>query len=687
MKNKRWIDCLSSKYINRELSWLSFNYRVLAEARKITNPLLERIKFLSISDKNLDEFYMVRVAGLKKKSWSGINSKSVDGLTINEQLTLINQEARRMIKIQGEIWEELDKELKNQDIVIIHSITELEPYELKSLQLFFEKNIFPILSPLAVDPAHPFPLIPNDSLGIVLKLQKKNKDLNAIIALPKNTNRFIKLKENKFVPLELLIKHYFDKLFPGFKIKDHSLFHIIRDNDLSLADAVDEDDDLREIYRDAIKRRRHAEVIRLILDKNCSEALADFIQTQLELDLDDIFRVDTLMNYSDLEELCKIKNPHLHFPEFVPRLPSLILDYDYFAAIKNRDIVVHHPYESFDVVVQFLEQASKDPQVIAIKQMLYRTGPQSSIVKALVEAAERGKYVTAVVELKARFEEETNIKLAEVLEKAGVQVIYGFIDYKTHSKITAVIRSENNESKIYCHLGTGNYNPVTAQVYTDISLLTCDEIIGKDTIKIFNYLTGYAEPEKLQKISISPLNLQKKLLELIDIEIENSKKNKAAQIWAKLNAILDPVIIDKLYEASQAGVKMDLVIRGICGLKPGLKGLSENIKVKSIVGRFLEHSRIVCFANGQNLPSENAKVFISSSDWMQRSFYHRIETLIPVENPMAHKQILEQIMKSNLDDDLQSWSMNPDGSYVQIPNGNFSAQEFFMTHKSLMDLS
>lgn len=679
-----------SRYINRELSWLSFNYRVLREARNPKNPLLERIRFLAISDKNLDEFYMVRVAGLKKKFWSGIESRSFDGLTILEQLIHIDQEVREMIALQSEIWQELVAELERENITI-KNIKELDDNEKAWLQEYFAQNIFPILTPLAIDPAHPFPLIANDAFAIVLRLHRKDKDLNALIPLPKNAPRFINLEQmdTKFVPLEQVINFCFDRLFPGFTIKDHTLFHIIRNSDITLASEVDDDDDLVEIFRDALKRRRHGEVIRLTIDHSASESLLDLVSTELELDKEDIFHIDGFMNFSDVEEFTKIKRPDLLFKKYSPRFPERIEDfnYDYFAAIRAKDLVVHHPYESFDVVTAFLEQAAKDPQVIAIKQTLYRTSPDSPTVKTLIEAAERGKSVTVVIELKARFDEEANIRLSERLETAGVQVVYGFINFKTHCKVSIVVRNEGKETKIYSHWGTGNYNPITAQIYTDLSLFTCDLAIGRDAIKIFNYLTGYAEPEKLEKISISPINLQNNLINLIQEEIKNAQKGKPAAIWAKMNSLLDPVIIDQLYLASQAGVKIELVVRGICGLKPGINGLSENIIVKSIVGRFLEHSRIICFANGSSIPSNKTKVFISSSDWMQRSFHHRIETLVPLENITVHKQVLEQVMQANLKDDEQSWLMNANGTYTKINGNNFNAQEFFMTNKSLSGTS
>lgn len=675
-------DLPAERYTNRELSWLQFNYRVLEEAENKAHPLLERLKFLAISDRNLDEFYMIRVAGLKSKSWDGLEGRSFDGLTISEQLQAINQETRTMVAKQSKVWAELSDELEKQEIKIIRNVNELSSQELDFLELEFINNIFPTLTPLAIDPAHPFPLIANDGLTMVLLLENRDKLINALIPLPKNIARFIDIngKSKKFVALEAVISHFSRQLFPGCHILDQSLFHIIRNSDIVIDSDIEDDDDLVEIYKDALKRRQHGEIIRLMVNEGSSTSLLEFICEELEIDKEDIFYVDDLLNISDLDELTKIKRADLAFEKYKPKTPAVFKDfnYNYFAAIRASDIVMHHPYDSFEAVVDFLKQAANDSKVIAIKQMLYRTSSNSPIVRALAEAAENGKQVTAVIEIKARFDEEANIKLAQVLEKAGVQVIYGFINYKTHSKICMVVRRESEGVRTYVHFGTGNYNPQTAKIYTDLSLMSCDEKLGRDAIKVFNYLTGYAEPEKLERLYISPINLQKKLIKLIEQEKENAKQGLPAEIWAKMNSLSDPQIIDELYAAAMAGVKIKLIVRGICCLNPVHESLKGNIEVRSIVGRFLEHSRICCFANGDKIGKEATKVYISSSDWMQRSFYRRVETLIPIKDLELKERICMGIMNANLKDNKQAWIMKDKQSYARLSGGDFSAQEFFM---------
>lgn len=680
-------------FLNRELSWLQFNYRVLKEAKNPQNPLLEKMRFLAISDKNLDEFYMIRVAGLKRLKRLKSSSLPQDNSSI-EALEEIEAETIKMLAKQQSILEELIKDLEEADIEIITSEKNLNEKEIKWLEENFDDKIFSILTPLAVDPMHPFPLIANDAFAFVLKL-KKNRDsklIYSLLVIPQNFPRFIYLKNSskKIVPLEICIKLFFKKIFQGFTILDQGLFHIIRDSDIQITDDVEDDVDLINSFRAALKDRQQGHVIRLIVQDSLSDDLENFLLEQLEACREDIFRIKAdFLNLSDFDQLTQISRSDLLFKPYLPRFPERIVDYnyDYFAAIKAKDILVHHPYESFDVVVDFLNTAANDPNVIAIKQTLYRTSSDSLIVKALIHAAEKGKAVTAVVELKARFNEEVNINLSATLEQAGVQVVYGFIDYKIHSKMSLVIRKEKTELKHYVHIGTGNYHPLTAQIYTDVSLFTCDKAITKDIVKIFNFLTGYAEPEDLEKIIISPFYLQNSIIDLIDNEIKNAKAGKVAEIWAKMNSLVDSTVIKKLYEASNAGVKINLIVRGICCLKPGLKGLSENISVKSIIGRFLEHSRIACFANGQKIPSANTKVFISSADWMARNFHNRVEMMAPIENPTVQKQLLEQIMLANLKDDSQSWIMNSDGTYSKTKSNDFSSQKYFMTNKSLSGTS
>jgi polyphosphate kinase len=676
------------RFFNRELSWLEFNDRVLQEANNTNHPLFERLRFLAISDKNLDEFYMVRVAGMKGQLRARLDRVSPEGMSTFEQLETIDKRSRILVEEQQATWKRLKKELSHEGLQVVHP-HELFPDEGQWLKEHFEHVVLPTLTPVAVDPAHPFPLIPNDGFSIVLKLSKGNKSRVywALIPIPQNIPRFIRLKDDhfRFIPLEEAIGLHYDKLFPGFQVADSGFFHLIRDSEME----IDEDvEDLVETFKSALQQRRHGNVIRLMVNHDISEDLLDFVVDELEVHRQDIFPIKGLFNLSDLPQLMVHERPDLMFMRYTPRYPERIRHFagDCFAAIRHKDFIVHHPYESFDAVVAFLRQAAQDPDVLTIKQTLYRTSDNSPIVRALIEAAEAGKSVTAIIELKARFDEEMNIRLAQKMEQAGVQVVYGFIDLKTHSKVSMVVRREGKEMRTYMHYGTGNYHPITAKIYTDLSLFTCDPVLGKDTVKMFNYLTGYARPESLEKLVISPLAMQQKLLQMIHQEAQNAREGKPAQIWAKLNSLVDPVAIDALYQASQAGVQIDLIIRGICCLRPGIKGLSENIRVKSVVGRFLEHSRIICFANGEALPSSAAKLYISSADWMPRNFHKRVETLVPLENPTVRQQVMEQIMLANLKDNQQSWTLDASGHYTRItksPDPAFSAQDYFMTNPSL----
>jgi polyphosphate kinase len=674
-------------FINRELSWLKFNLRVLEEAENLKNPILERIRFLAISDSNLDEFFMVRVASLHDKLEAGIDSCSPDGLSLQEQLEYIYAESREFVLKQEKLWGKITEELKKHSIYILNS-NELSDNEKMWLEKYFATEIFPALTPLAIDPAHPLPLIPNDSFSMALQLSNnKAKKISALITIPQNLQRFISIqaKDSKFLPIEEAIKIFLDKLFPGFRIDSHGLFHLIRNSEMEIDDELDDMDDFVEVFKTALKERKRGDVIRLMVQDDMDASLLEFLLGQLNVESNEVFLVSGLMNFSDLSQFCKLNRPELIFPKYKARYPERIrsFDDDCFEAIRNKDLLIHHPYESFDVVVDFLKQAAKDPNVLVIKQTLYRTSVESPIVKALCEASEKGKSVTAVVELKARFDEQANIDFARELEKAGVQVVFGFVDLKTHAKISLVVRREGTRINNYVHFGTGNYHPLTAKIYTDLSFFTCDPALAQDAAKVFNYLTGYAEPKDLEKLKISPINLEKTLIECIEREIENAKNNLSAEIWAKMNSLVDPGIIEALYNASKAGVKIRLIVRGVCCLRPGVKDLSENISVKSIVGRFLEHSRIICFANGKPLGSEKSLVFISSADWMQRNFYKRVETLVPIENETVKKQILDQIMMANLRDDTQSWDLASDKTYTRLKGNSFSAQEFFMTNRSL----
>jgi len=679
-----------NKYINREISWLKFNLRVLAEASNLKNPTLERLKFLSIAANNLDEFFMVRVAGIYNQIKDKVSFLSHDGLTSEKQLERIIIKTKKLLSTSNEAWSNLKVDLSKEGILFA-SYRDLNKSEKVRLNKIFRENIYPILTPLIIDPSHPFPFIPNKGHFLVMLLNKRNKSKKffATILIPNNIERFINISNRadikKYLSIEHIISNYVNYLFPGYHLNKYTSVRIIRDSDIEFEE---EAEDLIMYLEKALKKRRRGRIVKLEIRSNADPLLKKFVYKKLEVTEDEVYEMDSFVGVHQIDQIYNKKNANLVFKSFSPRQVERLKQFkdDYFATIKAKDFIVHHPYETFDAVIQFLTQAADDPNVIAIKQTLYRTTSDSPIVKALVLAAEKGKSVTAVVEVKARFDEETNISLASTLEKAGVQVVYGFVKLKTHAKASLIVRKEKSKLVSYVHLGTGNYHPINAKIYTDLSFFSSDKIICEDVEKFFNYITTYAEPKKLKKLILSPISLRTKLYSLIDQEIENKSKGKHAEIWIKLNSLVDKAMIDKLYQASNAGVKICLFVRGICCLKPGIKGLSENIIVKSIVGRFLEHSRIYCFANGEIMPSRSNLAFFSSADLMTRNLDRRVELFIPVENSTVHEQVLDQIMLANYKDAENSWFLKSNESYEKIKvteEDNFSAHNYFMKNPSL----
>jgi polyphosphate kinase len=656
-------------YINRELSWLEFNRRVLDEARDPTVPLLERLKFLAIFSSNLDEFFMVRVGGLMQKVHAGITrSFGADRMLPKEQLERISQAVGEMVQEQYRVLaEEVLPALEQEGIVIRRGTKDLSEAERKHLRDVFRKEVFPVLTPLAIDPGHPFPHLANKSLNLAVVLERpKHPDkLFAVVQVPAVLRRFVQLPADKgfvFAPLETAIRLHLEDLFPGMTLDHATMFRVTRDSEYEIDD--DEVEDLLKAIEESVRKRRRGTAVRLEVEADAPEEVVQFLTTALDLDtVADVFSVPGLLDLTGLFQVYGLPGyPHLRDPEFIPQaVPDFATAPSIWSAIRARDILVHHPYESFTPVVEFIEAAAADDRVLAIKQTLYRTSSDSPVVRALQRAADAGKQVTAVIELKARLDEERNILWARELEKSGVHVVFGFVGLKTHCKVALVVRREDDWIRRYVHLSTGNYNPQTARTYTDLGYFTANPDFADDVSALFNYLTGYSELPVWKKLIVAPSRLQDFMIEMIDKEASFERAGKGGRIIAKINGLLEPKVVQAIYRASQAGVKIDLICRGICALRPGIPGVSDNVRVVSVVDRFLEHSRIFYFGNGGD-----PQVYIGSADWMDRNLSRRVEVVFPVEPPELKQRLITEILATSLADNVKASELQADGRYKRL---------------------
>ncbi|MBX9879546.1 MAG: polyphosphate kinase 1 [Candidatus Obscuribacterales bacterium] len=679
----------SSPYLNRELSLLAFQQRVLEEAQDKSNPLLERFKFLSIVGSNLEEFFMVRVAGLKRQLQTSNIATAKDGMTVGEQLQAIREAVVKLVASANYLLKNELLPALNEAGIDILTYKDLTPKQREQADSFFNDVVFPVLTPLAFDPGHPFPHISNLSFNMAVLIKDSNdNDKFARIKIPEKLTQLIPLQatdptRQSFIWLDDVISGNLDDLFPGMTVVESHPFALARDAAMEIQEW--EAEDLLELTEEGIRQREFGDVVRLTVQRNTPAPIIEILTTNLEIGTEDVYAIETRGPLSSLKHVFAIDRPDLKDPPFVPNIPAIInpdlQEEDIFSAIRRQDILLHHPYDSFMPVVNFFNAAAQDPNVLAIKTTLYRVGKNSPIVQALLEASTRGKEVAALVELKARFDEENNVEWARALEREGVHVVYGLPGLKVHSKVTLVVRQEGNTIRRYMHLSTGNYNAVTAHLYTDIGLLTCNEEIGSDVTDLFNYLTGYSAKQDFRKLLVAPINLSEKLTELIRREIELHKQNGNGRLIFKMNSLVEPPMIDLLYEASRAGVKIDLIVRGICCLLPGVAGISENINVTSIVGRFLEHSRIYYFGNGGK-----EEIYLGSADLMPRNLHRRVEVVFPILDERILRHLKDDILKTFLADCMNAQIMTPHGNYTHKhtehgPNC-INCQQVFMSTKN-----